>query len=177
MPKNKIRIMTSVAMLTAFSIILERFLPIVNTDTIRVSLGNIPIIIASIFFGPVAGVLCGVISDIIGCFLNGYPPFPVLTLAPITVGLLPGLSAFWFKKCKNVGISNIFVLSGTMLVTNILASVLITTAGLHLLSGTPIPALFWQRIPAMLINTAVEIAVLFLLLKNGVLFRLFGIQK
>lgn len=174
MPKNRIKIMTSVAMLTAFSIILERFLPIVNTDTIRVSLGNIPIIISSIFFGPVAGMLCGVISDIIGCFISGYPPFPILTLAPITVGLLPGISAKLFKNGK---ISSLFMLTGTMLITNILASVLITTAGLHLLSGTPIPVLFWQRIPAMLINTAVEIAVLFLLLKNGVLFKLFGIQK
>ena len=177
MPKNRIRIMTSVAMLTAFSIILERFLPLVNTDTIRVSLGNVPIIIASIFFGPVAGILCGVISDIIGCFLNGYPPFPVLMLAPVTVGLLPGISARLFKNKQRNGISNILVLTCTMLVTNILASVIITTAGLHLLYGTPLPVIFLQRIPASLINTAVEITVLFLLLKNGVLYKLFGIHK
>ena len=177
MPKNRIRIMTGVAMLTAFSVILERFLPLVNTDTLRVSLGKVPIIISSIFFGPIAGALCGVVSDIIGCFLNGYPPFPLLTLAPLTVGLLPGISARIFKNKLNLGMSNIFVLAGTMIVTNLLASALITTIGLHVLYGLPIPALLLQRIPVTFINTAVEVLILYLILKNGTLYRLFGIQK
>lgn len=177
MPKNRIRIMTGVAMLTAFSVILERFFPLVNTDTLRVSLGNVPIIISSIFLGPVAGVLCGVVSDIIGCFLNGYPPFPLLTIAPLTVGLLPGISARIFKNKPNLGMSNIFVLSGTMFLTNLLASVLITTFGLHVLYGTPIPVLLLQRIPVTFINTALEVLILYLVLRNGMLYRLFGIQK
>ena len=177
MPKNKIRIMTGTAMLTAFSVILERFLPLVNTDTLRVSLGNVPIIMSSIFFGPVAGALCGVLSDIIGCFLNGYPPVPLLTLAPLTVGLLPGISAKIFKNVNGNGISNIFVLSGTLIVTNLLASAFITTMGLHVLYGSPFPFLLAQRIPVTLINTAVEILILFLILRNGTLHRLFGIKK
>lgn len=176
MPKNKLKIMTGTAMLTAFSIILERFLPIINTDTLRVSLGNIPIIIASIFFGPISGVVCGVVSDIIGCFLNGYPPFPVLTLAPVVVGLLPGISARVFGKRLQNGIGSIIFVASTLVVTNIIASLVITTAGLHMLYGTPIPALLLQRIPATAINTTVDIAAVYLILKNGTLTKLFGIR-
>lgn len=164
-------------MLTALSFVLERFLPIVNTDAIRISLGNIPIIITSIFFGPFFGAVCGLLSDIIGCFVSGYPPFPVLMLAPLTVGVLPGISAKLFKNRVKNGISNIFVLSGTMAVTNIIASLLVTTAGLNMLYGTPVAALLWQRVPAFAISTLIEIIVLKLLLKNGVLYRLFGTQK
>ena len=73
--------------------------------------------------------------------------------------------------------SNIFVLSGTMLLTNLLASVLITTFGLHVLYGTPIPVLLLQRIPVTFINTALEVLILYVILRNGMLYRLFGIQK
>lgn len=177
MPKSKIRIMTSVAMMTAFSVVLERLLPLVNTDTMRVSLGNVPIIITSIFFGPVPGMLCGIIADIIGCFLNGYPPFPVLMLAPLTVGLLPGISAKLARAKSWRNISDIFVLSATVIITNLLASVIITTIGLGMLYGTPVTLLLVQRIPTFAVNTLIEIAVLYLLLKNGLLYKLFGIQK
>ena len=177
MPKSKIRVMTSVAMMTALSIVLERLLPLINTEAVRVSLGNVPIIITSIFFGPAAGVLCGITADIIGCFLNGYPPFPVLMLAPLAVGLLPGISARFFKSRTSGGMSNIFVLSATILVTNIIASFIVTTIGLNMLYGTPIGLLLSQRIPGSILNTAVEIASLYLLLKNGILYRLFGMQK
>ena len=97
MPKNRLRIMTSVAMLTALSVIVERFLPIVNTDTVRISLGNVPIVIASIFFGPIAGMLCGAISDLLGCLLSGYPPYPVLMLAPIMTGFIPGFASLPYE--------------------------------------------------------------------------------
>lgn len=177
MQKSKIRTMTNVAMMTALSVALERLLPLVNTDTMRVSLGNVPIIITSIFFGPVSGILCGLISDIIGCFFSGYPPFPVLMLAPLTAGLLPGISARIFRTNPKHNISGILVLSGTMTITNILASVIITTIGLNMLFGTPITLLLSQRIPTFALNTIIEIAVLYLLLKNGLLYKLFGIQK
>ena len=176
MPKNRIRIMTSVAMLTALSVALERFLPLVNTDTIRISLGNIPIVVASIFFGPFAGMLCGVISDLIGCLLSGYPPFPVLMLAPLAVGFIPGFAVSLFGKKVKGGVSNLTFLASVMTISGIIASVIITTIGLNILYGTPIVLLLYQRVPVSFLSILVDTAVLFLLLKNGILYKLFSIK-
>ena len=176
MPKNKIIhrliVMTSVAMMTALSFILERFFPLINTDTLRISLGNVPIILTSILFGPVSGAVCGLLADIIGCFLSGYPPFPFLMLAPLCVGILPGIAVKFINSNEKVKISNFSFIFCTITVTNIIASLIITTIGLNMMYSTPIPALLIQRIPAFLINTAIEIVCMFLLLKNNALYRL-----
>lgn len=174
MPKNRLRIMTSVAMLTALSVIVERFLPIVNTDTVRISLGNVPIVIASIFFGPIAGMLCGAISDLLGCLLSGYPPYPVLMLAPIMTGFIPGFASLLFGKKIKGGMSNILFLAVVMTFTGIVSSVIITTLGLHLLYGTPVMVLLYQRVPVSFLSIFVDTAVLFLLLKNSILYKLFS---
>lgn len=173
MPKNKIRTITAIAMLTAFSIIFERFIPIISTDTLRISLGDVPVFFASILLGPIAGVLCGVIADVIGCFLNGYPPFPFLMLAPVIVGLFPGLFALVAKKKFGKNIYGIIALSITVTVTNIFASLIVTSIGLNMMFGTPLSPLLIQRLPATLINTAIDITVLYLLLKNSVITSLF----
>ncbi len=176
MPKNKIIhrliLMTSIAMMTALSFILERFFPLINTDTLRISLGNVPILLTSILFGPIPGALCGLLADIIGCFLSGYPPFPFLMLAPLCVGIIPGLSVKLFTGNDKIKISNLAFLFCTITVTNVLASLIITTIGLNMLYSTPIIVLLPQRVPAFLINTAIEIICLFLLLKNNALLKL-----
>lgn len=174
MPKNRLRIMTSVAMLTALSVIVERFLPIVNTDTVRISLGNIPIVISSIFFGPVAGMLCGAISDLLGCLLSGYPPYPVLMLAPVMTGFIPGFAFVHFGKKMNNGMPGLLFLAVVMTFTGIVSSVIITTLGLNLLYGTPVTVLLYQRVPVSLLSILVDTLVLFLLLKNGILYKLFS---
>ena len=176
MPKNRILhrlvVMTSVAMMTALSFILERYFPLINTNTLRISLGNVPILLTSFLFGPVSGAICGVLADIIGCFLSGYPPFPFLMLAPLCVGILPGIAAKFISSNEKWKISNFVFIFCTITVTNFFASLILTTIGLNLLYSTPIPALLIQRVPAFLINTAIEILSLFILLKNNILYKI-----
>ena len=95
MSKRKIqtRTLTSIAMLVAISVILTRFVAPVNTDYLRFSLGNVPIVLCAILFGPLAGGMCGLIADTVGCFISGYPPYPLLMLSPVIVGVLPGITA------------------------------------------------------------------------------------
>lgn len=57
------------AMLTALSVILTRFVPPIS-DTLRFTLGTIPIMFAGVVFGPVYGLIVGLLADVIGCLVN-----------------------------------------------------------------------------------------------------------
>ena len=98
--KINLRHLTATAMLTALSIIFERLLPITpptNVADIRITFGNVPIILAGLLISPVMGLFCGVVSDLAGCFISGYPPFPLLMLAPAVTGFLPGFIVNSFR--------------------------------------------------------------------------------
>jgi uncharacterized membrane protein len=77
MPKKKkltIRIIVSLALLAALSIVLTRVLA-VTAGPYRFSIGNMPIVLAGILFGPLAGALTGFVSDFIGASLTyGWSP-------------------------------------------------------------------------------------------------------
>ena len=42
-----------------------------------------------LWLGPVAGGVCGLCADIIGCFMKGYAVNPFITVAAILWGVLP----------------------------------------------------------------------------------------
>lgn len=154
MSKSHLRQITFAAMLTAISIVLERFITITppsNMLDFRITLSNVPLIVASIFISPLAGGLGGIVSDIIGCFISGYAPFPLLTVAPFITGFLPGVitrytainstKASFFKKAV------IIVLS--VFVTHLLSSVLVTTYGLSVMRGMGFVPMLITRLPSM----------------------------
>ena len=160
---KRLKVMTVGAMMAALSIILERFLPITppsNMMDIRITLSNIPIILASVLVSPIAGALCGVVSDIIGCFISGYAPFPILTLAPLVMGLLPGIAMG--KKGKYSFVKVLL----TITVTHILASVLITTLGLCVMKGAPFIPMLITRLPSCGINLVIDVTLVYILLKS-----------
>lgn len=89
--------------LTAIEIILARYLSI-QTETLRVSFETIPIGLAGMWLGPVAGALVALISDILGTVIAGYGIyFPPLSLGPMAFGILCGVST---KYIFHSGISN-----------------------------------------------------------------------
>lgn len=163
--KINLKAVTAGAMMAALSIILERFLPITppsNMMDIRISLSNIPLIIASVLVSPFVGAIAGVVSDIIGCFISGYAPFPLLTVAPLVMGYLPGI--ILNKKSKY---SFIRVLTAVV-VTHILASFLITTFGLCVMRGVPFIPMFVTRLPSCGINLVIDVVLVYILLKTPV---------
>lgn len=89
--------MAHLSLLTATSVILTRFfgamLPIAGVGALRLSFGEVPIALAGLLFGPVAGGTVGALADIIGFPLNPYggPYFPLLTLTSALHGVLPPL--------------------------------------------------------------------------------------
>ena len=46
---------------------------------------------AGYFFGPIAGLMVGAVSDTVGCLFSGYGWDPVLTVSPMLLGLFAGL--------------------------------------------------------------------------------------
>lgn len=95
MEKNK-RTMTTktlayCALLAALSVVLARLVvPMPNAFT-RFSIEAVPIFLAGLFFGPVAGGCVGFSADLVGCLFSGYGYNPLFCLPPILYGVCAGL--------------------------------------------------------------------------------------
>ncbi len=163
--KVNLRALTAGAMMAALSIILERVLAIMpasNMMDVRISLSNVPLILAGVLVSPIVGGIAGVVSDIVGCFISGYAPFPLLTLAPFVMGFLPGL--ILNKK----GAFSFWKVLATLVITHVLASLLITTAGLSVMRGVPFIPMLITRLVSIGVNLAIDVILVYLLLKTPV---------
>ena len=90
------RALTTLAMLIAIEVILSRFLSI-NAWNIKIGFGFVPVLIAAILYGPLAGGLVGALSDFIGAVLFPIGTyFPGFTLTSFLTGFVFGL--FLYKK-------------------------------------------------------------------------------
>ncbi len=172
MSKNKtnhLRHLTICAMMSALSIVLERIItitPASNMMDIRISLSNVPIILAGVLTTSVMGALCGVVSDIVGCFISGYAPFPLLTIAPLIMGLLPKYLLSFSKK--NNGQYSFAAICSALTITHALSSFFVTTMGLCVMRGTPFIPMLLTRIPSCSANLVIDILLVYLLLKSPI---------
>lgn len=136
-----LRTLCRVAILVALEIVLSRFLSI-NTPTLRIGFGFLPIALCGIMYGPVWAGAAAAIADIMGAlfFSAGGAIYPPLTVTAVLTGVSFGL----FLHSKN-----------TRFFPNIMLCTLINTVGLSLglntywlsiLSGTPYFALMVTRL-------------------------------
>ena len=85
------RTLTTCAVLTALTVVLARLVVPMPNEITRFSIEAVPVFLAGMLFGPVAGGLVGFASDFIGCvFLSAYPYNPVFCLPPVLYGLCAG---------------------------------------------------------------------------------------
>ncbi len=152
--------------LTAMSIVLGKFLQIPNPfqEFIRISFENLPIILGGISLGPIAGLMIGLVADLLGCVLYGYAINWRITLGAGAVGLISGLWSLVFRKpC--------------------LVSIIVSTVSAHLVGSVIIKSwglakwylasydlgytefLLWRLLNYSLIATA-ECVIIYLLFKN-----------
>ena len=162
MKKISTRNMVLMALLVAVSIVLTRFLVIYLTNTIRVSFGGIPIILASLLLGPVAGGITGAVADILGASLfSPFGYYPPLTLPPVIVGILPALLKPWLLK--EVRYWRILVI---VLITDLVAQIGVTTYLLAGMYGTGFMELLVVRLPVSLAIAVVESILVYGLYKR-----------
>lgn len=165
-----LRTMTSAAMLTAMSVVIgifcKNFLNF-GGGLFRITFENLPVILAGILYGPLAGGVVGAASDLVSYLLSSqaYPPNLIVTLGAFASGFIAGIVPRYLLRRR--GLAQI-ILSGSM--AHLVASMLIKSLGLYQYYG----ALVIWRIPLYLIIAPLEILILCMLLRNKTVQRLVG---
>ena len=151
------------ALMAAISIILTRFFSIMLlNNTIRISFGDVPLILAGIILGPVAGAVTGVVSDLLGVLIRAQGGFfPGFTLSAALTGLIPGLFFMNHKLEENYLVRII----AAILVTDIIVSLGLNTLWLSIMFGDAFLAVLPARLMARAIITPAQMFFVFTLIK------------
>ena len=136
------------ALLIALEIILTRFLSI-ETPTMRIGFGFLPVAIMAILYGPWWTGAAGIVGDLVGMML--FPKaafFPGFTLTAFLTGVIYGL--FLYKK--PVSWKRTFV---AVLTVNVICSLCLDTIWLSMMYGDS----FLVLLPMRLVKAAIMIPV------------------
>ena len=142
------------AMFIALQIVLSKFLMLQLAPSVRLSIDSVPILLAGLWFGPLAGALVGTLSDFLGTLL--FPTagayFPPLTVAFLLIGLTAGLLSRVVKVRQPLLRIALIVIP-----SEIVGSYLFKSFALSFLVGAPFSALLAARaLPVavvMIVNT------------------------
>lgn len=130
------------AMFIALQIVLSKFLMLQLAPSVRLSIDSVPILLAGLWFGPLAGALVGTLSDFLGTLL--FPTagayFPPLTVAFLLIGLVAGLMSRVVKVNQPVIRAALIVIP-----SEIIGSYLFKSFALSFLVGAPFPVLLASR--------------------------------
>jgi ECF transporter S component (folate family) len=152
-------------MFIALNIILTRYFSymvyIGGIQAIRLSFGEIPLILSGMILGPVYGGFTGALADLVGYPLNPQGAyFPGFTITAAVAGFLPGLMGKFIKKpwsWKSISL--------VVVITTIITSLILNTIWLEILMGKAFAVLLPPRVLAALILIPIYVLVIKLLLK------------
>lgn len=153
----------NVGLLTAVSIVLTRVfgfvVPIAGVGALRLSFGEVPIMLAGILFGPAAGGLTGLAADLIGYLINshGGPFFPGFTLSATLCGLIPG-----FLLHRQREQLTLWQIAAVVFLTDLLTGVFLNTLWLTILYGQGFFVILPMRLLARLVTLPIYTLTLFL---------------
>lgn len=157
------QVLVRAGLLVALSIILSRVLGIMVTPTIKVSFGQVPLMIIGLFYGPIVGAIAGFVADMIGIVINIGGTFHLgFTLTSMLYGVLTGLISVKFLKTESNKEKLIIVLA--IIIADVVCS-LLNTIWLVQLYGTPFSALMITRLPKMVIQTIIDAIIVVCLYK------------
>ncbi len=127
------------AFLIALTIVLQRFLsiqiPMAGVAGVRIGFGGLPIIIAGVTMGPLAGGAVGAIGDVIGYFMNPQGAYmPHFTLTAALTGIIPGWIVFHLFGGKKMLWVFLLAIGVGQLTTN----VILVPVFLEMLFGIPV---------------------------------------
>ena len=155
--KMSAKSVSAFGILVAMEIILARFS--IHTWNLKIGFSFVPIVVAAIFYGPIAGGLVGAIGDVISAVLfpvGAY--FPGFTLTAFLTGAVFG----WFFR-KNVSVLN--VVFSVLIVQGVISQVL-NTYWISFLYGSPYMPLFMTRLYQTAAMCVIQIAVILILDKK-----------
>lgn len=173
---NKIPIATRTlaycALLAALSIILARLIiPMPNVST-RFSIEAVPIFLAGMLFGPLAGGMVGFTADFVGCLFSAYGYNPIFCIPPILYGVFGGLFRWYLSQ--NVSIPRLVL---SFLPPIVLGSILYQSCTLSYMyyDGLFFEGLLFYlgtRSIQFAITMVLDVLIIYLLFKAGIFYRL-----
>lgn len=160
------------ALLAALSVALARLAGLMPDESTRFSLEAIPVFLAGMLFGPLAGGLVGFSADFIGCLFSPFGYNPIFCVPPILYGLFGGL----FRRflAKKVSIPRLLI---SFLPPVILGSVLYQSFALAFVyfSSTFMEGLLLKlstRSVQFAITTVIDVLVIFFIFKSKIFDRM-----
>lgn len=157
------KLIARLAVLAAISIILGKFLSIKIEPWGRLSFENLTVLLSGFAYGPVSGVLCGVVADLLGCLIYGYAINPIITLGAAAVGLMAGLFG-------TRGVMPVPRLWMSVLLGHIIGSCIIKSIGIYVFYSTPLETLA-LRVPFYIVSGGLEYLIL------SIIFRTKALKK
>lgn len=126
----------------------------------RLTFENLPVIFASLVFGPIYGAAVGLCEDVISCLCSTNPAVnPIITLGALSVGLVSGLVG---KLIKKEGLTRILASAGA---GHLIGQVLIKSVGKIVYFHMPAVGIL-VGLGFSIVMCAVEVTVIYILLKN-----------
>lgn len=150
--KFNTKTLTILGLLVAVEIVLSRFLSI-SAWNIKIGFGFVPIALAAILYGPLAGGLVAAVGDFLGAVLFPIGPyFPGFTFTAFLTGMVFGL--FLHKK------QNLRNIAGAVLVNQLIMSLLLNTLWISILYGSPFLPLLETRVFQAVLLGVVQFVVI-----------------
>ena len=150
MQKNRFtpKMMAILSILLALEVIIARFGTIRPSESIKLSLDFIPVVIAAILFGTVPAVVMSILADVLGAFLFPVGPFfPGFTVTAALTGFIYGIFLHKTRSFPHI--------LAAVLVQQLVCSLIVNTFWLHILYGLP----YLPTMAARLIQCAVMVAL------------------
>ena len=142
MKKLNVKTIVFAAVLVAMNLVLSRVLAINIGSTLRITVSATPIYLASLWFGPLVGGICGGLGDLLGCLVQGYAPNPLILVSSVLAGVIPAV----FKKYVFRDKVNTWKIAVMLIVHGIVGSLGFTVVGLHVYYATPWSVLYATRV-------------------------------
>ena len=164
-PYKDVRVIVLLSLLAALSILCGKYLafPGGGDTMIRFSFENLPILLAAMHVGPIAGMTVGILADLLGCLMVGYAINPIITLGAAAIGLFGGLIPRIIPKAW----PRLLRIAITVSAAHLIGSVVIKTFGLSQYYAMPFIVLMLWRLLNYAIISVLESTILYLLGKNA----------
>ena len=171
MKKLNVKTIVFAAVLVAMNLVLSRVLAINIGSTLRITVSATPIYLASLWFGPLVGGICGGLGDLLG-----YAPNRLILVSSVLAGVIPAV----FKKYVFRDKVNTWKIAVMLIVHGIVGSLGFTVVGLHVYYATPWSVLYATRVIqtiALTIANTILVSVLYQSALTTYVNQVFALQR
>ncbi len=168
---STVKTLCACALLCASAVAIAYICKFFTFGSVRITFENLPIILAGIFFGPIAGFMTGICADLVSTAISFYGLGglnPIITLGAGTIGLISGIM-FRFPKIKKDGLRAFLAVSSA----HIAGNMIIKSIGLKIYFGYALPLLL-LRVPTYIAIGALEFIIVLILIKNKGVMKTVG---